>query len=300
MQLKKSKPIRSALTSATCTLLGTQVHDAVAFGTDTPWESDNAILYYSEYQRVTAIEPVFNARKELDSNEFLNLRLVVDVLTGASATGAVPMPFAQTFTTPSGESTYTIGANDTPLDPSFKDIRAALSAAWEKSMTRTLRAVYGGYLSREYDYTSLGGSAAFSRDTEDKNRTLTASIAFSYDLVSPIGGTPVELSAMPASGPKQTSGKDDTKTVVDFLIGVTQILDRQSLLQLNYNIVSRSGYLTDPYKILSVVDDNTGLLVNTNPYRFEARPNDRVSQSVYAKYVHQFTEDVIYLTYRYF
>ncbi|WP_455222872.1 DUF3570 domain-containing protein [Kaarinaea lacus] len=108
------------------------------------------------------------------------------------------------------------------------------------------------------------------------------------------------VSAEAASGPKQTRGKDETKTVVDFLFGVTQILDRQSLLQLNYNIGTRNGYLTDPYKILSVVDDNSGLIVNTDPYRFEARLDDRLSQSVYAKYVHQFTEGVIYLTYRYF
>jgi hypothetical protein len=222
------------------------------------------------------------------------------VLTGASANGAVAMPFAQTFTTPSGESTYQTTADETPLDPSFKDLRAAISADWEKPITRTLRGVYGAYLSREYDYTSLGASITLSKDTEDKNRTYTAAIAFNYDLVSPVGGIPVAMSAMPVSGPKQTSGKDQTKTVTDLLVGVTQILDRQSLLQINYNLSARNGYQTDPYKILSIVDDSSGLLINTDPYRFEARPDNRLSQSLYVKYVHQFTEDVIYFTYRYF
>lgn len=146
----------------------------------------------------------------------------------------------------------------------------------------------------------MGVSFTLSKDTEDKNRTYTAAIAFNYDLVSPVGGVPVAMSAMPVSGPKQTSGKDKTKTVTDLLVGVTQVLDRHSLLQLNYNLSIRNGYLTDPYKILSIVDDSSGLLIDTDPYRFEARPDSRLSQSLYVKYVHQFTEDVVYLTYRYF
>ncbi len=300
MQLKKGQSIRGALATATCTLLGTQTNEASAFGTDAPWEFDSAILYYSEDQRVTAVEPVFKARKELDDNEFLNLRLVVDVLTGASANGAVPMPFAQTFTTPSGESTYTTAANETPLDPSFKDARVALSADWEKPINRTLRGVYGAYLSREYDYTSLGGSVTFSKDTEDKNRTYTAGIALSYDLVSPVGGAPIALSPMPVPGKKQISSEDEDKTVMDLLIGVTQVLDRKSLLQLNYTIGTNNGYLTDPYKILSVIDSSSGQIIGTDPYLFENRPDSRLSQALYAKYIHQFTEDVVYLTYRFF
>ena len=87
---------------------------------------------------------------------------------------------------------------------------------------------------------------------------------------------------------------------MDILLGVTQVLDRKSLLQVNYTLSSNNGYMTDPYKILSVVDSNTGLIINTDPYLYENRPDSRLSQSLYAKYVHQFNEDVIYLSYRYF
>jgi len=302
MQLKKAQSIRTALATATCTLLGTQAEEAVAFGTDAPWEYDSALLYYSEDNRVTAIEPVFTARKEMDDDEYLNFRIVIDSLTGASANGAVPMPFAQTFSTPSGDTTYTTPANETPLDPSFLDTRVALSGDWENPINRNWSGVYGAYVSREFDYTSLGGSATFSRDTEDRNRTFTAGVAMSYDLVAPVGGAPVGMSQMPIPGKKQISSEDETKTVVDLLFGVTQVLDRKSLLQFNYTIGTNNGYLTDPYKILSVVDSVTGVAVGPDPYvyLFENRPDSRLSQSLYAKYVHQFTEDVIYLTYRYF
>ncbi|MEJ2179323.1 MAG: DUF3570 domain-containing protein [Gammaproteobacteria bacterium] len=299
MQLKKDHTIRTALATATCTLLGTQAEEAVAFGTDAPWEYDSALLYYSEKDRVTAIEPVVTARKEMADGEYLNFRIVIDSLTGASANGAVPMAFAQTFSTPSGDGTYTTPANETPLDPSFKDTRVALTADWEKPINRNWTGLYGAYASREYDYTSVGGSASFSLDTEDRNRTYTAGVSASYDLIEPVGGVPVSLSPMPVPGNKQTTGANDTKTAVDLLFGVTQVLDRKSLLQVNYTLSSNNGYMTDPYKILSVVDSG-GVIVNTNPYLYENRPDNRLSQSLYAKYVHQFNEDVIYLSYRYF
>ncbi|WP_455202496.1 DUF3570 domain-containing protein [Kaarinaea lacus] len=302
MQLKKPQSIRTALATATCTLLGSQSEEAIAFGTEAPWEFDSALLYYSEDKRVTAVEPVFAARKEMADNEYLNFRIVIDSLTGASANGAVPMPFAQTFSTPSGDSIYTTPANETPLDPTFKDTRLALSADWEKPINKNVSGVYGAYVSREFDYTSVGASATFSRNTEDRNRTYTAGVAASYDLVSPVGGAPIGMSQMPIPGKKQISSEDETKTVVDLLFGITQVLDRKSLLQFNYTIGTNNGYLTDPYKILSVVDSVTGSAVGPGPYLylFEKRPDSRLSQALYAKYVHQFNEDVIYLTYRYF
>ena len=309
MQLKSKPSIRTALATATCTLLGTTTDDAKALGTDTPWEFDSALLLYSEEDRVSAFEPVFKARKELDDKEYLNLRIVVDVLTGSSASGAVPMPFAQTFTNPSGKGTYQASANETPLDDTFKDTRVSLSADWEKPVNTHLNAVYGAYISKEYDYLSLGGSATFSLDTEDRNRTYTGGVSAGFDIVDPVGGTPVAMTeAWDYPTTKATDGSSENKTVVDLLFGVTQIISRKSLLQANYTIGTNSGYLTDPYKILGVIDTNS---LNAIPdgeiiqgagysYRYENRPDSRLSQTVYVKYVRQLTEDVINFSYRYF
>ena len=311
MQLKNKPSFRQTLTTATCTLLGTTAaDDALATPIESKWEFDSAFLYYSEDERVDAFEPVFKARKEVGDDEFYNFRLVVDVLTGASASGAVPMPFRQTFTSPSGNKTYSTPANETPLDPTFKDTRVALNFEWEKPINSDLSAVYGANFSREYDYTSLGASATYSKEINDKLTTLTGGVSFSYDLVDPVGGVPVGMTPMPDYEPgnnvKQLEDDSDNKTVIDLLFGVTQVIDRKTLLQLNYTIGSNSGYLTDPYKILSIIDDSTGRLVSENPadgipaYRYEARPDSRLSQSVYLKYVHQFEEDVLNVSYRYF
>jgi len=319
MQLKNhrsnDKSIRNALTTATCTLLSGGI-SGQSLAADTapaaPLEYDSALLYYSETDRVTAIEPVLSIRQTLNEDEFINYRIVVDSLTGSSASGAVPMPFSQTFTQPSGNKTYRTNANETPLDPSFKDTRVALNIDWEKPLSRTLKRNLGANLSREYDYTSLGASASFSQDINTRNTTLTGGISLSYDLVAPVGGVPLGMTTMPdfAVGEKILEGNDDSKTVIDLLFGVTQVINRSTLMQLNYTIGLSNGYLSDPYKILSIIEDdqlaaNYGEIINQNAndgasYRYEARPDSRAGQSLYWKVVHQFEEDVINTSYRYY
>ncbi len=159
MQLKKPVSIRGALATATCTLLGTGTNTALAEEAAPSWEFDSAILYYSEVDRVTAIEPVISAKKEYADDKFLSLRFVFDSLTGASANGAVAADELQTFTTPSGNGTYTANTNETPLDPSFHDSRFALSGEWELPLTNSLKGVFGANFSTEYDYTSAAVSA---------------------------------------------------------------------------------------------------------------------------------------------
>jgi hypothetical protein len=61
--------------------------------------------------------------------------------------------------------------------------------------------------------------------------------------------------------------------------------------------------LTDPYKLLSVVDPVTG---DPSPgpagldlYRFESRPDQRTKQSVFAQVRHQFRRDILDASYRF-
>lgn len=318
---KKPKCIRGALATATCALLGSQApQPALASEPLKNWEFDSALLYYSEKDRVTAIEPVISARKDFGGNQFLNFKFLVDVLSGSSANGAVPSDEAQTFSSPSGEETYTVAANETPLDPTYEDTRFGSSVLWEKPSSRNLKTLLGANFSTELDYTSLGVSATFTYDTDDKNTTFAASAAYSRDTVSPSGGAPVPFTEVPtsATGGGEDEGEDDdddddeeggeTKKISDFLFGVTQIISRQTIMQLNYGFGQTSGYLTDPYKMLTVVDPVTGdpstyfdsNNIETNRYLYEKRPDSRTKHTLYWKINHQFTDDVAYFTYRYF
>jgi len=296
MQLsKKQKCIRGALAVATTTMLTGLAQNANA-ETDTSWEVDSAILYYTETDRVTAIEPVISLRKDLGDEEFISTRLVVDSLTGASASGAISRGFAQTFTTPSGNSNYTTGANETPLDPSFHDTRVALNFEWEKPINNTLTGIYSVNYSTEYDYTSVGLATTFTLDTNQNLTTWTAGLAYNAEQSKPVGGVPVGLSAM--SSTKATEGGSADKDVADIILGVTQVLSRNTLMQFNFSYGYDSGYMSDPYKILTVLD-NAGNLAAT-PYLYDKRPDSRSRQALYWRTVHNFGSDVMHVSYRYY
>ena len=303
MQLtNKPNAIRHNLALATASLLGAVTHSGQAATAD-DWEIDTSILYYSEDARVTAIEPVIRARKEIDDDEYMTYRLVVDSLTGASANGAIPTSSPQTFTSPSGDSTYTTPAGETPLDPTFHDTRVALNAEWEKPLDRNLDGIFSVNASSEFDYTSLGISATLTRDFNNRNTTLAAGFSYNFDTVEPVGGIPEGLTAMPSTTAieKNTLVGSDDKTVADLLIGITQVIDRKTLMQFNYTHGVDDGYLTDPYKILSVVDGpDSDTLRGTDPYLYESRPDSRSRNALYWKTVHAFNEDVINFSYRYY
>lgn len=231
------------------------------------------------------------------------------MLTGATPNGAHASSVPQVFTTPSGESSYTAQPGETPLDGSFKDTRVALGADWTVPFNRTSRVKLGLNGSTEYDYLSLGVSATYLQDFNNKNTTLTAGLAYNNDTISPVGGVPLALSPMRQPGETNRVGGDDTKTVTDLILGITQVINRKTLMQLNYAMGMQDGYLTDPYKIVTVVNPVTGLpdntaLLNVNadalPYVYEKRPDSRQTNSIFFKTTHHFTRDVVYFTYRYF
>ncbi len=308
MQLKKTQQgprnIRRQLAVATCSLLAGASHAGGLIASGDNWKIDSALLLYAEKDRVSLAEGILSISKEIDDDEFINARIVTDVLTGSSPNGAVPSNTAQTFTNPSGNSTYTEAANTTPLNHTFKDLRNALSVEWDTPLSRSLRGTIGGNISREYDYLSTGISASLAQDINQRNTTLTLGFSLNKDTWDPVGGVPVGFTVMPTSSTnkKAIDGANTDKTVKEILFGVTQIINRQTLMQANYSWGQSDGYLTDPYKILSVLEnDGSGNLRGTNPYIYENRPDQRTYQSLYWKGVHQFpNENVLNLSYRYF
>jgi hypothetical protein len=302
MQLKN---IKKELGVATCALL--QVPAAAVHSSDADWDIDTAVLFYSESDNgVSAFEPAIYAGKDLGDGERIDLRLVVDVLTGATPNGAHPSSVAQTFTTPSGSGTYTTQPGETPRDDSFKDTRVAAGVDWTLPIDRLKRIKLGLNGSTEYDYQSLGVSATYLQDFNNRNTTLSAGLAFNNDTISPVGGVPTPLGNMREAGTGTNRvGGDDTKTLTDFILGITQVISRKTLVQLNYSLGMYDGYLTDPYKIITVVDQNglpaTSAFTNGDlPYIYEKRPDSRQINSLYFKTVHHLTRDVINFSYRYF
>lgn len=310
MQLKNrrkriARDIGTPLAAATCALLGQGAPAAVHAQELAPWEVDTSLLVYSESDgRVRDTSLNARARKEVKEEKFLDLTLAIDSLTGASPSGATPANVVQTFTSPSGESEYAVSAGAQALDTSFLDTRTALSATWTLPVTRLALLSVGASLSDEYDYTHTGVNARLARDFNNRNTTLSFGVALANDTIDPVGGSPAPLTPMLGLAPTSKLG-DQSKDVTDWLIGVTQVLSRHTIVQLNYSLSQSDGYLTDPYKILSVVDPVTGNPV-AGPlgsgrfrYLYERRPETRDKQSVYALLKHDFDGDVLETSYRY-
>jgi hypothetical protein len=309
MQLKR-KSIGTSLAAATATLLGNSAPSAVLAQELTPWKFDTATLYYGESDsRVRDFSINALASKEVKEESLLNLRLALDTLTGASPSGAVPANTVQTFTTPSGGSSYLVAAGESPLDTSFLDTRVAISSNYSWPVTRLTTLDVGMSLSDEYDYTHTGVNMKLARDFNNRNTTMSFGLAFASDTVDPVGGAPIGLTPMmsgaadPDGGAKRGS---QSKDVTDFLLGVTQVINRKTLIQFNYSLSQSDGYLSDPYKILSVVDSVLGDPIAAPSgigldylYLFEQRPDTRDKQGLFGLLKRDVGGNVFDISYRY-
>ncbi len=297
MQLKKRHlSIRGALAAATCSVLSQPLH-AAGTASEGEWDVKSGLMSYSEDGRINIIEPIASATKTTKSGAILTLRALFDSITGSSPNGATATDVAQTFTSPSGNNTYTVQPGDLPMR-SMRDVRYAFGIDYEHELSRLYTNTITADISSETDYFSLGLSDSVKRDFNNKLTTVSAGLGLTFDTVKPSGGVPVEMQLMSTPTPTTGEGEDDGmhKNTVNLLLGVTQILSRRSLTQLNLAYASSSGYLTEPYKFLSVVDT----LGNTIDYRYEKRPDTRNSTALYWKWQYQLPEDVVYVSYRYF
>ena len=309
--MKKHKKIVSALAVASSVLIGSgnvyaespaALDKSDLFG----WDASTSVLYYTEPDRVSALEAILNGKYQLESGDFFNLRLTVDSLTGASASGAVASDEPLTYTRPSGNDSYLVQANETPLDDTFLDTRVAVNALWSKGLSPDLNMKLGANVSTEYDYLSIGANSTFSYDLNNKNTTISAGVSVASDTIDPEGGIPTSFGIMTNAGePAPRSGTDDTKTTVDILLGVTQIIDSRSLVVFNYSLSQSDGYHTDPFKIISVVDESgrpieRDAATNLAFALFENRPDSRMRNSFFTQYRRNvFSEDVFDISYRF-
>jgi hypothetical protein len=289
MQLKPDPTqLRRRLIAASCALLSTAA--ARSQETSDPglvarvlkdWQFESALAYYHEDGRIQAIEPVVSASHDYGDGGNISLNFTFDALSGSSPNGALPSHAPQTFASPSAKSfatarhPYTTQPGNLPLDPSYSTARAAGAADWTLPLTRLSRITLGGKVSIEDDFYSGTVNASFAHDFNDKNTTVTFGINDESDIIQPIGNTPVPLSNYAAFVKEGNKSKNGAGA----LLGVTQVVTRNWLTQLNVSVDRFSGYLNDPYKIVSVLDTGG----NTTGYLYENRPGSRTRKSAYVE-----------------
>jgi len=277
--------LRRRLMAASCALLGAstaRTQEAPGPGWVDKllqWQFESAVAYYHENGRVQAIEPVVNASRDLRNGGNLVLDATFDALSGSSPNGALTSRSPQTFASPSAKSLasarhlYTAAPGQLPADPNYSDARFAVGGKWTLPLTRLTRTTVGSKFSYEDDFYSLSLSAALERDFHEKNTTVSIGVNDENDRIQPIGGTPVALSDYAAFAKTGNQSKNGA----GILFGVTQVMTRHWLTELNLSADRFSGYLNDPYKITSVIDPIGG----TTRYVYENRPDTRTRRSAY-------------------
>ena len=272
---------------------------------------DSALLVYQESGgRVRAIEPAMDLSVHGAAGQELTLGLVADAVSGATPNGAVPSDLTQTFITPvktrgastgggtetvtsaSGGSTiihlpstpgqvttsarqYTIAAGLLPMDKGFHDHRMAFNFGYAQPIGGISLVGFGGGYSIEQDYQAITGNVRVAQTFNEGNTTLSLALNTELDSSFPYGGVPTPLTAM--SGVWKTPSSRN-KTQAGFVFGITEVMTRRWLMELDYSYDMQNGYMNDPYRILSVVNPRSG---EPTGYLYENRPNKRTSQSLF-------------------
>ena len=87
----------------------------------------------------------------------------------------------------------------------------------------------------------------------------------------------------------------ETKSTLDLLLSFTQVINRRTVMLFNYSYSQASGYLTDPFKLISVV--NSDGITQENLY--EVRPDKRLRHSLFWQTKHALDSGVADVSYRY-
>jgi hypothetical protein len=145
-------------------------------------------------------------------------------------------------------------------------------------------------------YESAGAGATLAWDFNQRNTTLVAGLGYSQDVVKPEDGIYYGMSSI---ADNRIRRMDDTKDQLDLQLGVTQVIARGTLVQLNYVHGWAEGYMTNPYKIISIVNAVTGSTGDYDPLH-EKRPRLRDTNVLYAQLNQSFGKGIAYFSYRYF
>jgi len=300
----------TALLSAT-----SQAQDLVGDATDlaSDWNLSASTLVYSEINRVSAAEFIVAGNKDFHDTGNFDFKLVLDSLTGSSPNGAIEQNTPQTFTRPSGGEEggitiqeYNVKSNSVPLDDAFQDLRVQGSFNWIDNISEGLRYTLGSNLSSELDYTSISGNLGLEKDLFQKNTTLSVGISAGSDKYAPTAGIPDPLQPMLfrrdfSSRSRFNSAFMATRDNIsgsistsEVLLGLTQVINRRALMQFNYGVSKSSGYLNDPFKVVSVLDS----LGAVQEYRYDGRPDQRTKKSLFGLVKYHLDGSIFDFSYR--
>lgn len=211
---RDQRPARQALLTAALALPGLGITAAHAAG-NAPEESviGFKVLHYQDYQpsatRMKVVAPSIYVAKTFAEDWVVQGGYVLDSVSGAS---------------PRGHSSVS-GASK------IKDIRRAADLKITKYWNRAALGVVVAR-SKEDDYRSNAIGTDLRLFSEDKNTTFTFGLGGSADVIQST----------------EEADKRGTKSTREAMLGITQVLTPNDIVQSNITYSRGKGYFDDPYK----------------------------------------------------
>ena len=204
-------------------------------------------LYQEDDERIRVESYYLRGELDFGSDTMFRFQYLNDAITGASPTGALPGGIQPYLSDVDDVRTGILGA----LSRQFGDHRVELELS----------------RSDENDYLSRGLALSDVLELNQKNTTVT----FGFNLLDDI----VEVQGL----------GDRDKNSYDLFGGVSQIIDKNTVVSANLTLGYSEGYLNDPYKVVQrtdivLVPDGSGGTIEipvVNLYR-ENRPDSRFRQ----------------------
>ncbi len=130
------------------------------------------------------------------------------------------------------------------IDEKRNDIDVSFTTFHNSSISNT-----GISYSKENDYSSFGLRTKYAWFFNEKNTSFELGASASQDFID---ATPNEL-ALPGD-PSRVTGEE--KNSLSVSLGLSQVLSQTSVLSSSFNFARYSGYMSDPYKEVWVIDIN--------------------------------------------
>jgi len=204
-------------------------------------------LYQEDDDRIKIESHYIRGQIELNDTTSFRFQWLNDAITGSSPTGALPGGIQPFYANVEDVRTGILGA----ISRQFGDHKVELEVS----------------RSKEHDYLSRGLALSDTLELNQKNTTVSYGFNFLNDIV-----------LVPGLG-------EHRKYSYDWFTGLSQIVDKDTVVSANLTLGYNEGYLNDPYKVVQRTDivtvpDGLGGTIDIpvdNLYR-ENRPDTRFRQ----------------------
>jgi hypothetical protein len=188
---------------------------------------------------VTAVTPPEQAQVSIKAMDYQDSQAQASRIGVKALSTHWILPIGQTWVLEAGTVVDAISG----ASPAYYTAPRSFAPVSDTRRARDVKASYywanqritlGHSASDEADYISRSHMIMYSRSTSDNNTTFDVAVARTHDTINPVTQLVV----------------DEKKTVQEWLLGFTQVLTPQDLLQVQWVQSSGHGYFSDPYKSL--------------------------------------------------